>query len=116
MTARLQPAERPASSRRRPRPALGVSDPRVSWVHGCFQGMLAAAPGDTIIAKVGAWADGSSWSSVIERLQPAGYNVTAPQFPEFSLDADLSRLRQVLERQDGPTVVGLVYIAGFGSG
>ena len=32
----------------------------------------------------GAWADGSSWSAVIERLQADGYNVTAPQFPESS--------------------------------
>jgi pimeloyl-ACP methyl ester carboxylesterase len=68
-------------------------------------------------------------------LQADGYNVTAPQFPESSLAADVARLRQVLNRQDGPTlvtghsyggqimtalgtdapnVVGLVYIAAFG--
>jgi pimeloyl-ACP methyl ester carboxylesterase len=34
-----------------------------------------------IILVHGAWADGSSWSAVIERLQTDGYNVTAPQFP-----------------------------------
>jgi pimeloyl-ACP methyl ester carboxylesterase len=72
---------------------------------------------------------------VIERLQTDGYKVTAPQFPESSLADDVARLRQVLNRQDGPTVVvahsygghimtalgnnapnvvGLVYIAGFG--
>jgi len=83
----------------------------------------------------GAWADGSCWSAVIERLQADGYNVTAPQFPESSLAADVARLRQVLERQDGPAIVaghsyggqiitalgtdapnvaGLVYIAAFG--
>jgi pimeloyl-ACP methyl ester carboxylesterase len=83
----------------------------------------------------GAWADGSCWSAVIEQLQADGYNVTAPQFPESSLAADVARLRQVLNRQDGPTlvtghsyggqimtalgtdapnVVGLVYIAAFG--
>ncbi len=89
-----------------------------------------------IVLVHGAWADGSSWSAVIERLQADGYNnVTAPQFPESSLAADVARLRQVLARQDGPTllaghsyggqiitalgtdapnVVGLVYIAGFG--
>src|SRR6202161_3655422 len=88
-----------------------------------------------IVLVHGAWADGSCWSAVIERLQAAGYNVTAPQFPESSLDADVARLRQVLDRQDGPTVVaghsyggqiitalgtdapnvaGLVYIAAFG--
>jgi pimeloyl-ACP methyl ester carboxylesterase len=83
----------------------------------------------------GAWADGSCWSAVIERLQADGYNVTAPQFPVSSLADDVARLRQVLDRQDGPTIVaghsyggqimtalgtdapnvaGLVYIAAFG--
>ena len=73
-----------------------------------------------IVLVHGAWAD--------------GYKVTAPQFPESSLAADVARLRQVLARQDGPTilaghsyggqivtalgtdapnVVGLVYIAAF---
>jgi len=88
-----------------------------------------------IILVHGAWADGSCWSAVIERLQADGYTVTAPQFPESSLAADVARLRQVLNRQDGPTVVAghsyggqimtalgtdapnaaaLVYIAAFG--
>ena len=58
-----------------------------------------------IVLVHGAWADGSSWSAVIERLQADGYKVTAPQFPESSLAADVARLRQVLARQDGPTIV-----------
>ena len=83
----------------------------------------------------GAWADGSSWSGVIERLQKSGYNVTAPQFPLTSLENDVARLREVLALQNGPTIVaghsyggqimtalgtdapnvcGLVYIAAFG--
>src|SRR5579862_3446121 len=92
-------------------------------------------PRPNIILVHGAWADGSCWSAVIERLQADGYTVTAPQFPESSLAADVARLRQVLDRQDGPAivaghsyggqvmtalgtdapnVVGLVYIAAFG--
>src|ERR1700729_2530501 len=92
-------------------------------------------PSPNIVLVHGAWADGSSWSAVIERLQADGYNVTAPQFPETSLADDVARLRHMLELQDGPTlvaahsyggqimtalgtdtpnVVGLVYIAGFG--
>ena len=88
-----------------------------------------------VVLVHGAWADGSSWSAVIEALQANGFTVTAPQFPETSLAADLARLRQVLRRQDGPTVVAghsyggqiitalgtdapnvvaLVYIAAFG--
>jgi len=89
----------------------------------------------SIVLVHGAWADGSSWSSVIERLQAGGYRVTAPQFPLTSLAADVARLRQVLDSQECPTVVaghsyggqiitalgtdapnvaGLVYIAAFG--
>jgi pimeloyl-ACP methyl ester carboxylesterase len=83
----------------------------------------------------GAWADGSSWTAVIERLQASGYRVTAPQMPLTTLSDNVARLRGVLDRQTGPTlvvghsyggqiitalgphapnVVGLVYIAGFG--
>ena len=58
-----------------------------------------------IVLVHGAWADGSCWSAVIERLQAGGYHVIAPQFPESSLAADVARLRQVLDRQDGPAVV-----------
>jgi pimeloyl-ACP methyl ester carboxylesterase len=89
----------------------------------------------SIVLVHGAWADGSCWSAVIERLQAGGYDVTAPQFPESSLAADVARLRQVLDRQDGPAIVaghsyggqimtalgadspnvaGMVYIAAFG--
>lgn len=88
-----------------------------------------------IVLVHGAWADGSCWSGVIGRLQAQGYHVTAPQFPETSLADDVARLRHVLARQDGPTVVaghsyggqiatalgtdapnvvGLVYVAAFG--
>jgi pimeloyl-ACP methyl ester carboxylesterase len=88
-----------------------------------------------IVLVHGAWADGSSWSAVIEALQAEGYKVTAPQFPLTSLADDVARLRQVLTLQDGPTivaghsyggqimtalgddapnVVGLVYVAAFG--
>ena len=88
-----------------------------------------------IVLVHGAWADGSCWSDVIERLQADGYKVTAPQLPESSLADDVARVRLVLNRQSGPTVlaahsyggqvitslgtdapnvVALVYIAGFG--
>ncbi len=59
----------------------------------------------SIVLVHGAWADGSSWSSVIERLQADGYRVTAPQFPPTSLAADVARLRQVLDSQECPMVV-----------
>jgi pimeloyl-ACP methyl ester carboxylesterase len=88
-----------------------------------------------IVLVHGAWADGSCWDGVTERLQAKDYHVTAPQFPETSLPDDVARLREVLARQDGPTIVvghsyggqimtavgndapnvdALVYIAAFG--
>jgi pimeloyl-ACP methyl ester carboxylesterase len=94
---------------------------------------MPASP--NIVLVHGAWADGSCWSAVIERLQADGYNVTAPQFPLTALGDDVARLRHVLRLQSGPTVVaghsyggqimtalgtdapnviGLVYIAAFG--
>jgi pimeloyl-ACP methyl ester carboxylesterase len=94
---------------------------------------MSALP--NIVLVHGAWADGSSWSAVIEHLQAEGYTVTAPQFSLARLADDVARLRRVLARQNGPTVVaghsyggqivtalgtdapnvvGLVYIAGFG--
>ncbi|HLX20232.1 MAG TPA: alpha/beta hydrolase [Gaiellaceae bacterium] len=87
-----------------------------------------------IVLVHGAWADGSCWSGVIERLQADGFQVRAPQFPLTSLADDVARLRQVLAFQNGPTIVvghsyggqimtamgtdtpnvaGLVYIAAF---
>jgi len=87
-----------------------------------------------VVLVHGAWADGSCWRGVIEGLQANGYEVIAPQFPLTSLDDDVARLRQVLARQAGPTivvghsyggqiitalgtdapgVVGLVYVAAF---
>jgi pimeloyl-ACP methyl ester carboxylesterase len=58
-----------------------------------------------IVLVHGAWADGSSWRSVIEHLQADGFRVTSPQFPLTSLADDVGRLRNVLALQDGPTVI-----------
>jgi pimeloyl-ACP methyl ester carboxylesterase len=53
----------------------------------------------------GAWADGSSWSEVITRLQSQGMHVTAVQNPLGSLDEAVVAAKWVLDRQDGPTIV-----------
>jgi pimeloyl-ACP methyl ester carboxylesterase len=55
-----------------------------------------SAPANVILVH-GAWADGSCWSGVIERLQADGYHVTAPQFPLTALADDVARLRHVLD-------------------
>jgi pimeloyl-ACP methyl ester carboxylesterase len=62
-------------------------------------------PAPNIVLVHGAWADGSCWSNVIERLQADDYKVTAPQLPETSLADDVARVRHVLTRQSGPTVL-----------
>jgi pimeloyl-ACP methyl ester carboxylesterase len=115
----------------------GLGNPEAVHASEIEQGMSerheSAKP--NIVLVHGAWADGSSWSRVIKRLQEAGYTVTAPQFPLTSLADNVARLRQVLAVQSGstivvghsyggqiitalgtdaPNVVGLVYIAAFG--
>jgi pimeloyl-ACP methyl ester carboxylesterase len=84
-----------------------------------------------VVLVHGAYADGSSWSEVIERIQAAGLTATAVQNPLTSLADDVAHTRRILAQQDGPTilvghsfagsviseagvdprVVGLVYVA-----
>jgi hypothetical protein len=52
---------------------------------------MSAQP--NIVLVHGAWADGSSWSAVIEHLQADGYHVTAHQFPMTRLACWRIRLR-----------------------
>jgi pimeloyl-ACP methyl ester carboxylesterase len=145
MTTSEGASERPAVANVRPgsvadardKRSRGVS-PREETIAVCDDSVEGIVDMDTrpnIVLVHGAWADGSCWSGVIERLQADGYHVTAPQFPLTALADDVARLRQVLDLQDGPTVVaghsyggqivtalgtdapnvaGLVYIAAFG--
>ncbi|MGV7241866.1 alpha/beta fold hydrolase [Caballeronia sp. M23-90] len=53
----------------------------------------------------GAWADGSSWSKVIERLKAQGINAIAAPLPLSSLQDDVAALGRTLERVDGPVVL-----------
>jgi pimeloyl-ACP methyl ester carboxylesterase len=66
----------------------------------------AATPGiHDIVLVHGAFADGSSWSSVIPLLQQKGYRVTAVQNPLTSLGDDVAATRRVLRRQQGPVLL-----------
>lgn len=58
-----------------------------------------------VVLVHGAFADGSSWSGVVERLQAARLHVTAVQNPLTSLTADVRATRRVLAMQDGSTVL-----------
>ena len=88
----------------------------------------------TVVLVHGAFADASSWSGVIERLQSQGVPVTAPSNPLRGISADSAYIASVFEQIDGPVlavghsyggavitnaaanatnVVGLVYVAAF---
>jgi pimeloyl-ACP methyl ester carboxylesterase len=88
----------------------------------------------TVVLLHGAWADGSSWNDVIERLQAEGIQVTAPANPLRSISIDSAYTNSLLEQIPGPVlavahsyggavitnaatnannVVGLVYVAAF---
>jgi pimeloyl-ACP methyl ester carboxylesterase len=81
----------------------------------------------------GAWADGSSWSKVIPKLEAAGLHVTAVQLPLTSLADDAATVKRAIALEGGPVllvghsyggaviteagndpkVTGLVYVAAF---
>ena len=86
----------------------------------------------TIVLVHGAFADGSSWNGVIERLQAKGVEVTAPAIPLRGIAYDSAYVESVIEQIDGPvlavghsyggavisnltadSVVGLVFVAAF---
>jgi pimeloyl-ACP methyl ester carboxylesterase len=58
-----------------------------------------------VVLVHGLFADGSSWSEVIARLQSAGLSVTSVQNPLTTLPEAVASARLVLDRQDGPTVL-----------
>ena len=94
-----------------------------------FTSMLAASLTATLIPTVaragnrpaarnvvlvhGLFADGSSWSEVIPRLQAAGLNATSVQNPLTTLDDAVAETTRVLSRQDGPTVLAGHSFAGM---
>ena len=66
-----------------------------------------------VVLVHGAYADGSSWSEVIERLQGAGVPVTAVQNPLSSLADDVAHTRRILALAAGHAVQGRVSEALF---
>src|SRR5215472_4596048 len=86
-----------------------------------FVGLTAATAASSLLSRIvfaqttskaknvvlvhGLFADGSSWSEVIPRLQAAGLNVTSVQNPLTTLPNAVDAALRVLARQDGPTVL-----------
>jgi pimeloyl-ACP methyl ester carboxylesterase len=88
----------------------------------------------TVVLVHGAFADASSWTAVIERLQASGLKVTAPANPLRGIAQDSAYAASVFAQTPGPVlavghsyggavisnaatradnVVGLVYVAAF---
>jgi pimeloyl-ACP methyl ester carboxylesterase len=88
----------------------------------------------TVVLVHGAFADGSSWNGVIEKLQARGIKAVAPANPLRGLSSDSAYIAGVLEQTPGPVlavghsyggavisnaarhaenVVGLVFVAAF---
>ena len=66
----------------------------------------------TVVLVHGAWADGSSWNSVILPLEKAGLNVIAAPIPLTSLSDDAAALKRVISRTRGPVLLAAHAYAG----
>jgi pimeloyl-ACP methyl ester carboxylesterase len=67
----------------------------------------------TIVLVHGAWADASSWTKVIERLQAAGHEVVAPPNTLRGVAADAAIVRAYIDTVDGPVVLVAHSYGGF---
>jgi pimeloyl-ACP methyl ester carboxylesterase len=67
----------------------------------------------TVVLVHGDWADASSWSSVIERLQEKGLNVVAPPNLLRGPSTDAPYLESYLESISGPIVLVAHSYGGF---
>ncbi|MFJ8405701.1 alpha/beta fold hydrolase [Streptomyces microflavus] len=64
-----------------------------------------SAPKPTVLLVHGAWADSSSWSPVIDRLQAQGYPVQAIANPLRGLASDAAYVKSRVESVGGPVVL-----------
>jgi len=67
----------------------------------------------TIVLEHGAWADGSSWSGVVTRLQQDGYTVDVPPNPLRGPGSDSAYLASYLATVTGPVVLAGHSYGGF---
>jgi pimeloyl-ACP methyl ester carboxylesterase len=65
----------------------------------------STSPKPTIVIEAGAWADGSSFSDVVRRLQHDGYTVDVPANPLSGLANDSATLADYLDTVTGPIVL-----------
>jgi pimeloyl-ACP methyl ester carboxylesterase len=62
-------------------------------------------PKPTVVLVHGAWADGSSWAAVTEKLQHQGYRVDVPPNPLRGVASDAAYLAAYLGTISGPIVL-----------
>src|SRR5262249_44893446 len=67
----------------------------------------------TIVLVHGAWADASSWTGVIQRLQKSGHEVVALPNTLRGPKADAAIVRNYLDTIDGPVVLVAHSYGGF---
>ncbi|MFK4245922.1 alpha/beta fold hydrolase [Micromonospora chokoriensis] len=60
---------------------------------------------ENVVLVHGAFADGSGWRGVYDKLTTLGYRVTIVQNPLTSLEDDVAATTRVLDRQNGPTIL-----------
>ncbi|WP_250036603.1 alpha/beta fold hydrolase [Paractinoplanes maris] len=58
-----------------------------------------------VVLVHGAFADGSGWRGVYDKLTARGYRVSIVQNPLTSLEDDVAATTRVLDRQDGPAIL-----------
>ncbi|CUR62453.1 conserved hypothetical protein [metagenome] len=66
---------------------------------------MSSAGITNVVLVHGAFADGSGWRGVHDRLTGRGYRVSVVQNPLTSLEDDVAATRRVLDLQDGPTIL-----------
>jgi pimeloyl-ACP methyl ester carboxylesterase len=59
----------------------------------------------SVVLVHGAWADGASWSKVIQPLAASGIRTVAAPLPLTSFKDDVTALERAIERVPGPVVV-----------
>jgi pimeloyl-ACP methyl ester carboxylesterase len=64
-----------------------------------------SGPKPTIVLVHGAWANGSSWNGVVQRLQADGYTVDVPPNPLLGLTYDPEFIADFLHSITGPIVL-----------
>jgi pimeloyl-ACP methyl ester carboxylesterase len=83
--------------------ALLVSASQIASARTTSTGAFGPKP--TIVLEHGAWADSSSWTGVIRRLQRDGFTVDAPPNPLRGLSYDSATLADYLATIPGPIVL-----------